>query len=380
MADCHLGAWRVPELQQLNFDSFRMAVDTCIKEKVKFVIIAGDLFDNTYPPIEVLKETFSEFKKLKDFNIPCYIIQGSHDFSASGKSFLDVLEKAGFCKNIVDYQEKDDFIYLNPYVDQGIALYGYSGKKSGLEVQDLKRVRIQDSHLFKILVLHTTLTEARGTLPIDSVGLNELPKVDYYALGHLHNGFKTGNCVYPGPIFPNSFQELEDLKYGSFYIIDESSNLISCRKIDLKIKEVETITLEINNGLTATEKITNELKSKEIKGKIILLRLEGLLSFGKISDIKFAEIEKVAKEKGVFVLLRNTSGLSTVEENISIDVKDMTSLEEEIVNKYTIENSSKFNNLVEKLMAFLEIEKLEDEKNLGFETRLFEETKKLLGL
>jgi len=380
MADCHLGAWRVPELQQLNLESFRKAIDICIKEKVKFIIIAGDLFDNTYPPIDILKETFSEFKKLKDAGILCYVIQGSHDFSASGKSFLDVLEKAGFCRNVVDFQERENFLYLNPNVEQGIALYGYSGKKSGLEVQDLKKIRIQDSHLFKILVLHTTITEAKGTLPIDSVDLKDLPKADYYALGHLHNGFKTGNCVYPGPIFPNSFQELEDLKYGSFYIVDESGGLISCRRIELKIKEVENVTVELSNGLTATEKVINELKLRNIKDKIVLLRLGGLLSFGKISDIKFNDIEKIAKEKGAFVLLRNTSALSTVEEHISIDVSDMSSLEEEIVKKYTSENSSKFNGFVDKLMAFLETDKMEDEKTLGFETRLFEETKKILGL
>ena len=31
--------------------------------------------------------------------MPCFIIAGSHDDSVSGKTFLDVLEKAGFAKN-----------------------------------------------------------------------------------------------------------------------------------------------------------------------------------------------------------------------------------------------------------------------------------------
>ena len=42
----------------------------------------------------------TEFKKLYDANIPCFIIAGSHDYSVSGKTFLDVLEHAGFCKNV----------------------------------------------------------------------------------------------------------------------------------------------------------------------------------------------------------------------------------------------------------------------------------------
>ena len=91
MSDVHLGGWKQKPLQDLNFQSFQKAIDICINEKVDFLLIAGDLFDTAYPSIEVLKETFAEFKKLKDSGIPCFLISGSHDYSASGKTFLYVL-------------------------------------------------------------------------------------------------------------------------------------------------------------------------------------------------------------------------------------------------------------------------------------------------
>ena len=96
IADCHLGGWRQPELQALNLASFKKAIEISIQGNVNFILFTGDLFDSAYPPIEVLKETFSEFRKLKEAKIKCYIIAGSHDYSVSGKTFLDVLEKAGF--------------------------------------------------------------------------------------------------------------------------------------------------------------------------------------------------------------------------------------------------------------------------------------------
>ncbi|GAI75663.1 unnamed protein product, partial [marine sediment metagenome] len=34
IADCHLGGWRQPELQQLNLESFKKAIEICIEEKV----------------------------------------------------------------------------------------------------------------------------------------------------------------------------------------------------------------------------------------------------------------------------------------------------------------------------------------------------------
>src|SRR3989344_1368674 len=100
LGDCHLGGWRQPELKELNFECFKEAMDRILKEKVDFILLAGDLFDSPYPPIETLKETFEVFKKIKEASIPVFLIAGSHDYSVSGKTFLDVLEKAGFCRNV----------------------------------------------------------------------------------------------------------------------------------------------------------------------------------------------------------------------------------------------------------------------------------------
>ena len=71
ISDCHLGSWRQPELRSLNLESFKKAVEACIQEKVNFVLIAGDLFDSAYPPIEILEETFEQLKKLNDRGIFC---------------------------------------------------------------------------------------------------------------------------------------------------------------------------------------------------------------------------------------------------------------------------------------------------------------------
>src|SRR3989344_4287642 len=93
ISDVHLGGWKQQPMQELNFLSFQKAISICIEKKLDFVLVSGDLFDSAYPPIEILKEAFGEFRKLKDAKIPCFIIAGSHDYSVSGKTFLDVLEK-----------------------------------------------------------------------------------------------------------------------------------------------------------------------------------------------------------------------------------------------------------------------------------------------
>src|SRR3989338_7482888 len=301
IADCHLGGWKQQQLQDLNFASFEKAIDICIKEKLDFILIAGDLFDSAYPPIEILKETFAQFRKLKEAKIPCFIVAGSHDYSVSGKTFLDVLEKAGFCTNVENFEEKQNeigekFLMLNPTIYKNVAIYGYPGKKSGLEIPDLRRIKLNDAPgMFKILMLHTTLDKAKGTLPIDSIETDLLPKADYYALGHLHIDFQYQNFIYPGPLFPNNFQELEDLEHGRFYIVDTEKDSIN--KIELKIKEVISFDIQVNDALLATEKIISELDKKDLEDKIVLLRIRGELNRGKNSDIKFLRIEEFAKKK-----------------------------------------------------------------------------------
>ncbi|MFH1326943.1 MAG: DNA repair exonuclease [archaeon] len=377
-ADVHLGGWKQPELQKLNFQSFAKSIDICIEEKVDFILIAGDLFDTAFPGIEVLKESFGEFKRLKDAKIPCFIIAGSHDYSISGKTFLDVLEKAGFCKNVENCEESKDYLLLNPTIHEGVAIYGYPGKKSGLEISQLRKIKLNEAPgLFKIFMLHTTLDKAKGTLPIDSIEADLLPKVDYYALGHLHIDFQYENFVYPGPIFPNNFQELEDLNYGSFYIVDTGASN-SLKKIQLKIKDVVLIEAEVKNALSATEKIIQEINKKNIENKIVLLRIKGQIEVGSTSDIKFQQIEEFVKQKGAYVLLKNTYDLKTKEFELEIEVDNPENIEEETIKLYSKENPSEFNNLIPDLMTALSVEKQEGETNDGFSVRLLEGSKKLL--
>jgi len=378
ISDVHLGGWKQQPLQDLNFESFKRAIDTCIIKEVEFVLIVGDLFDSAYPSIDTLKKTFAEFKKLKEAKIPCFIIAGSHDYSVSGKTFLDVLEKAGFCKNVADFEENNGTITLNPVIHKGVAIYGYPGKKSGLEIQDLRKIKFNDSPgMFKIFMLHTTIDKAKGTLPIDSIEAESLPQADYYALGHLHIDFQYQNFVYPGPIFPNNFQELEDLKFGSFYIVDsESENTLN--KIELKLKEVVLFDIQIKNALIATEQIISEINKKDVEDKIVLLRVSGELENGKNSDIKFPKIEELVKKKNAYFMLKNTHNLKTKELELGIEIKDTENIEEKTIKIYSEENPSDFNELIPELINSFSIEKQEGETTENFTNRVLEGAKKIL--
>lgn len=378
ISDIHLGGWKQQPMQDLNFQSFKKAIDICISSRLDFILFVGDIFDSAYPSIEILKETFAEFKRLKEARIPCFIIAGSHDYSVSGKTFLDVLEKAGFCKNVTKMEEKEDKITLNPVIHEGVAIYGYPGKKSGLEIPDLRKVRLNEAPgMFKIFMLHTTIDKAKGGLPIDAIETDLLPKADYYALGHLHIDFKYQNFVYPGPVFPNNFAELEDLNHGSFYLVDtESTNQFE--KITLPLKEIVKCEIEIRNAQEGTSQIIQELEKRNLEDKIVLLRVRGDLEQGKQSDIKFAQIEEFVMGKGAYFLLRNTHDLKVKAVELEIEVEDDENVEEETIKVYAEQHPSNFNNLITELMNSISIEKQEGEKSDIFTSRVLEEARRVL--
>lgn len=385
LADCHLGGWRQEELQSLNFQSFQKAVDIIIQEKVDFVLIAGDLFDSAYPPIEILKETFAEFKKIKEANIPVFIIAGSHDFSASGKTFLDVLSKAGFCMSIDKFEvQQDGRIKLLPTFFKDIALVGYSGKKSGLEIEDLKKVYLDSVYPFCIFAFHSTIKDVVGNIPMDSIDRGILPLADYYAMGHIHQRFEVQNgksyYVYPGPIFPNNFQELVDLKCGSFNIVEVEFGKIKTKSVLLPLKDTVYCEIFLDNGLTATERIISEIDRLNIRDKIFLLKLTGTLLQGKSGDIRFNEIEDFVVKKGAYSFLRNISSVKTHDMDINIGAEHVEDIEQKIIKEYSDKNFTEFNKFLSQLMNSLSIEKNEDEKGVIFENRLVDDLKKVLNM
>ncbi|MFH1521833.1 MAG: exonuclease SbcCD subunit D [archaeon] len=388
LSDCHLGSWRQEELQKLNFQSFQKILERCVEEQVEFILISGDLFDSAYPPIEILKESFAEFKKLHDAKIPVYLIAGSHDFSASGKTFLDVLEKAGFCKNIENWQtEKDGRIKLKPHMHDDIAIYGYPGRKSGMEIEDLPRVYFDEVYPFTIFMIHTTIKDVVGTIPMESIEKQKLPLANYYAMGHIHQVFETreaNSCyVYPGPTFPNNFQELSDLQYGSFQLSEFDGANIKTQNIKIPLKEVVSLEIEINNGLTATQQIIDELDKLNLRDKIVLLKLKGVLTKGKTGDIRFNEIEEFVDKKEAFVFLRNISSVKVQDSEFEIEsfpTDNVENIERQIIGEYSRKNPADFNKHLPQLMTALSIEKNEDEKSTIYEDRLLSELKNILNI
>lgn len=63
LADCHLGAWRKENLNQIGYEAFERAIDIIIEEQADFVFISGDLFDVSNPKVDELDLTVRHLKR-----------------------------------------------------------------------------------------------------------------------------------------------------------------------------------------------------------------------------------------------------------------------------------------------------------------------------
>jgi len=125
------------------------------------------------------------------------------------------------------------------------------------------------------------------------------------------------------------------------------------RNIKIPLKEVAYIQIEIENGLTATQKIISELDKVNLRDKILLLKLTGILKQGKTGDIHFNEIEEFIRKKEVYVFLRNISSVRTLETDFEMDsspTENVENIERKILGEYSQKNPSNFIKYLPQLM------------------------------
>lgn len=397
LADCHIGSWRDPKLKDTSTLAFSKAIDECIKEKVDFILIAGDLFNTSFPRLDNLKTVVTKFKQLKDLSIPVYIVPGSHDYSPSGKTILDVLEEAGLFINVFKGTVEDGKLKLKFTIDKktGAKITGILGKRGALEKTYYEKLAVENMEKedgYKIFMFHSGIDELKPKEMenIISQPLSLLPKgFDYYAGGHMHivedkqiEGY--GRIVYPGPLFPNSFAELEKLERGGFYIVENGD----ARWEPVQIYNIERLLVKCDHKTPEQikDEILNHFKNKELNNTIVLIRLQGALESGKPSDIDFREIFNFLYSKSAYFVMKSSHAVSSKEfEEIKTDARNVDDIESFLIKEHLGQIKvglalEKEEELIKNLMKTLSAEKQEGETVPDFERRVKEEIGRVLEM
>ena len=118
MPDIHLGAHRDQVLQKLELETFEGAIDKCIDLEVDFILIFGDFFHIGIPELSIVNKAILKMREVQLKGIPIYVIHGSHDYTSTGASIIDLLDTAGIITNISRWKMKEEKLHLNFLLDQ----------------------------------------------------------------------------------------------------------------------------------------------------------------------------------------------------------------------------------------------------------------------
>lgn len=394
LADLHLGGWREKTLTDLNFITFRKAIDKVIDLKVNFCLFAGDIFNNAMPPIELVQKVVIQLIRLKEANIPLYVIGGSHDYSPTGKSFLQLLETAGVFKDVAKWNiTGKKSVELTFTQENKVLISGILGKKNGLDKNIYSNLTINtlSKDNFNIFMFHCTLNDIKPDFMKavkTEVTSNFLPKgFDYYAGGHVHTyieaKYDSGKLSYPGPLFPNNFSEMKrENPCFNYCTFDFNSRETQIKRIFINTYEKMYLEIEFEDEepIKARDKIFDLIGKTDVVDKIVLIEISGTIE-GKISEIEINKCIKELYKKGAYHVLKNTYKLTpkSLKKIIIDESKSVEDIELEIINNTLEDKDRDINTKLIQSLLKLNLEKLEGEKIYQYEERVKKSLDKILN-
>lgn len=280
----HTGDWHigkiVNEFSMIPDQGFilREFLKVIKEENPDAIVIAGDLYDRSIPPIEAVELLNDVFTKiLNEYKIPILAIGGNHDggerisfgnklFKNNGLYIEGVLKK-----DISKVSLKDQFgnvnFYLIPYADPSLVRHIYEDSdikthedgmrkiieniKSDMNLNErniavahgyVTYVKEKDNNIseeanedYKTLRAGMEISDSERPLSIggtDLINGDIFKDFTYTALGHLHGPQKVGSdrIRYSGSLLKYSFSETHQKKSITIINIDKNGEL------DVKIK------------------------------------------------------------------------------------------------------------------------------------------------
>lgn len=255
LSDLHLGK-RVNEFPMLADQRFILAqiLQIIDGERPDGVLIAGDVYDKSVPPVEAV-ELFDDFLvKLAERKIPAFVIGGNHDSP----------ERLAFCNRLIDASGihispaytgavqplalSDEYgkinLYMLPFVKPA-NVRRFFPEEPIESYTDALRTAIDGMHVNfaerNVLITHQFVTGAArcdseeisvgGT---DNVDLSVFDGFDYVALGHIHGAQNVSSqrVRYCGTPLKYSFSEANQQKSVTVAELKEKG-LLTVRTVPL---------------------------------------------------------------------------------------------------------------------------------------------------
>jgi exonuclease SbcD len=276
-SDWHLGQKFINQGREAEHEgALDWLLQTIADKQVDALIVAGDIFDVSNPPVSAEEQYYSFLTRLKNTGCRHVVITGGNHDSPSKlnapRGLLRALDvhvvgctAADPADELIELRHADGrpaaLVVAVPFLRDKDFKYTIPGETLNARV---KRIQLGLQHHYaraaelarerlealdeRVPVIATGHLYAKGALAnpeqaniyignLENVEPDEFPEVfDYVALGHIHRAQrvgKKGHVRYSGSLIPLSFSEVEDVKSVVLAELEAGQGLTGLRELEV---------------------------------------------------------------------------------------------------------------------------------------------------
>lgn len=277
----HLPAVHFQKIRESTFYAFDRMIDLAIQEKVDFLLLAGDLYDEEDRSLKAQLRLRRQFERLNHSGIHVYIIHGNHDHTGGSRVQMD------WPPNVHIFSDRE--VECIPFVREGEVLanlYGYSYPARAVTENIAAKFRKKEDAPFHIGLLHGSVSQVQVPEhePYCPFSIQQLLEkdFDYWALGHIHKQ-QILNREHPPIIYPGNIQgrhKKESGEKGVYLVNLFSQGECQYRFVPLCDILWDEIRLSVNELDSVSDLVGNIQQLKELqrekKSALWTIVLEGI--------------------------------------------------------------------------------------------------------
>lgn len=294
--------------------TFREIVSKAISDKYNIVLIAGDLFDTTFPSESIKSEVIEHFRVLAENQIYTAVIAGNHDYLAQGSVYLDKRFRQISSRFVHIFDDLGEVKWEISSLDTTII--GVSLDKQKDSVSPLLKIKEKNSTKYNIGLFHGSLDIGTETTnnPLTKEKLMKL-NFDYIALGDWHSYLEVSSNP---PIYYSGSPELVQIEQrGSGNILKvELDDSVTVTPINIGKKQALSLDLDISkvSDITEFRAKWRQLAIDNPQDKFIKLSLVGTKNL----KVKFSkeDIINFLSERVYYLKLHDISKLELNEDEL----------------------------------------------------------------
>lgn len=270
---------------------FNKIIDHIKQEKIKYLFISGDLYEEQYIRNTTIEYINNLFKTIPETKI--FIAPGNHDPILKNSYY----NNSNWSHNVYIFNSE-----IKIYEFDDVDIYGFGFNDFYCADSKIEEIKIKNKNKINILIAHADLNASKiSDKPYNPVNENKLKQIgfDYIALGHIHKQIINENIIYPGSPIAFGFDEIGD--HGMLDVELEKNkleiNFIKLDKTEFVEKNIEIS--EINTEEELIEKINDENLEENKLYKIILIGNKNL-------EINKNKILKILNKKNIIKIKDET--------------------------------------------------------------------------